>query len=126
MVYKEMPKTNTKTETTTNSGQQFRQTIAGPGEEEEIVKLDGFCLLSRGINNKRKRIKNVTKRTVLLRIRTTDRQSVRQSVRRAGRDAGREADSRWCPFNIDGVPHQSSSVVCLAQAKFLALSISFN
>lgn len=49
MVYKEMPKTNTKTETTTakataNSGQQFRQTIAGLGEEEEegIVKLDGF------------------------------------------------------------------------------------
>lgn len=45
MVYKEMPKTNTKTETTTtNSGQQFRQTIAGPGAEEEegIVKLDGF------------------------------------------------------------------------------------
>lgn len=51
MVYKEMPKTNTKTETettttaaTANSGQQFRQTIAGPGAEEEegIVKLDGF------------------------------------------------------------------------------------
>lgn len=38
IVYKEMPKTNTKTETettTANSGQQFRQTIAGPGAKEK-------------------------------------------------------------------------------------------
>lgn len=40
MVYKEMPKTNTKTETettttTANSGQQFRQTIAGPGAKKK-------------------------------------------------------------------------------------------
>lgn len=38
-----------------------------------------FCLLSHGINNKRKRIKNVAKRTVLLRIRTTDRQTVKEA-----------------------------------------------
>lgn len=77
MVYKEMPKTNTKTETataTTTAAAIWANDCRTP-ERKRNRETRRFFVFSRGINNKRKRIKNVAKRTVLLRIRTTDRQA---------------------------------------------------